>query len=134
VSDTFLCFELTNNLSQILSDLDCSFFLVTVDLWSADGQHEMNLVLHPSSTERHPSSKPKKKGGSTSTPAHRPTQPGHSTPTTHYRATEVIDVHPALNQSHGLNILDRGLNTLCKRSCTLRKSRLLPASTTPCIR
>ena len=86
-----------NNLSQILSDLDCSFFLVTVDLWSADGQHEMNLVLHPSSTERHPSSKmTKKKVGSTSAPAHRPTPAGHSTPTLHYRATEVIDGYLAL--------------------------------------
>ena len=116
----------------ILSDLDCSFFLVTVDLWSADGQHEMNLVLHPSSTERHPSSKMKKKGGSTSTP-HRPTTAGHSTPTPHYRTTEVRV--PILLYIHiSWFLLDRGLNTLCKRSCTLRKSRLLPASTAPGIR
>lgn len=32
------------------SELDSSFFLVTVDLWSADGKREMNLVLHPSSS------------------------------------------------------------------------------------
>lgn len=35
------------------SDIDSSFFLVTVDLWSADGKQEMNLVLHPSSTDRY---------------------------------------------------------------------------------
>jgi len=34
------------------SDVDISFFLVTVDLWSADGKQEMNLVLHPSTSER----------------------------------------------------------------------------------
>ncbi|KAG9317352.1 velvet factor [Chiua virens] len=33
-----------------VDELDSSFFLVTVDLWSADGKREMNLVLHPSST------------------------------------------------------------------------------------
>ncbi|KAG6336583.1 hypothetical protein ID866_2492 [Astraeus odoratus] len=33
-----------------VDEVDCSFFLVTVDLWSADGKREMNLVLHPSST------------------------------------------------------------------------------------
>ncbi|KAF7975105.1 hypothetical protein HWV62_10383 [Athelia sp. TMB] len=32
--------------------IDTSFFLVTVDLWSEDGTQEMNLVLHPSSSER----------------------------------------------------------------------------------
>src|SRR6267154_1368444 len=36
--------------SLLLRDIDCSFFLVTVDLWSADGKREMNLVLHPSSS------------------------------------------------------------------------------------
>ncbi|TFK20353.1 hypothetical protein FA15DRAFT_599891 [Coprinopsis marcescibilis] len=36
-----------------VDDVDCSFFLVTVDLWSADGNQEMNLVLHPSSTDRY---------------------------------------------------------------------------------
>ncbi|OJA19310.1 hypothetical protein AZE42_00426 [Rhizopogon vesiculosus] len=33
-----------------VEEIDCSFFLVTVDLWSADGKREMNLVLHPSSS------------------------------------------------------------------------------------
>ncbi|KAF8351662.1 hypothetical protein F5887DRAFT_217818 [Amanita rubescens] len=28
-------------------ELDYSFFLVTVDLWSEDGKREVNLVLHP---------------------------------------------------------------------------------------
>lgn len=72
-----------------VDDIDSSFFLVTVDLWSADGQHEMNLVLHPSSNERyasHSSSKTKRRGGSTSTAAQRSTPVGYSA--THYRPTE----------------------------------------------
>ena len=48
------------------SEVDCSFFLVTVDLWSSDGMHEMNLVLHPSSADRYvpaqSSSKSKRRG------------------------------------------------------------------------
>ncbi|KAE9409936.1 hypothetical protein BT96DRAFT_461573 [Gymnopus androsaceus JB14] len=36
-----------------VDDIDSSFFLVTVDLWSADGKQEMNLVLHPSSADRY---------------------------------------------------------------------------------
>ncbi|KAK0230468.1 velvet factor [Armillaria fumosa] len=36
-----------------VDELDCSFFLVTVDLWSEDGKQEMNLVLHPSLAERY---------------------------------------------------------------------------------
>ncbi|KAK7676886.1 hypothetical protein QCA50_020142 [Cerrena zonata] len=43
-------------------EVDCSFFLVTVDLWSADGKHEMNLVLHPTSSDRYiPATAPKVK-------------------------------------------------------------------------
>ncbi|TFK99126.1 velvet factor [Pterulicium gracile] len=37
-----------------LDDIDISFFVVTVDLWSEDGKQEMNLVLHPSSNDRYP--------------------------------------------------------------------------------
>ncbi|THH20572.1 hypothetical protein EUX98_g8558 [Antrodiella citrinella] len=45
-----------------VDEVDCSFFLVTVDLWSADGKHEMNLVLHPTSADRYvPTSTPKAK-------------------------------------------------------------------------
>ncbi|KAI0346865.1 hypothetical protein BDW22DRAFT_466207 [Trametopsis cervina] len=36
-----------------VDEVDCSFFLVTVDLWSADGTKEMNLVLHPTSADRY---------------------------------------------------------------------------------
>ncbi|EIW82278.1 hypothetical protein CONPUDRAFT_72552 [Coniophora puteana RWD-64-598 SS2] len=60
-------------------DLDCSFFLVTVDLWSADGKREMNLVLHPSSSnERYmPASagKPRKRSSNASD-----TSRGHPSP------------------------------------------------------
>ncbi|KAJ3932990.1 MAG: velvet factor-domain-containing protein [Lentinula lateritia] len=41
-----------NGLVEV-DDVDCSFFVVTVDLWSADGKQEMNLVLHPSSADRY---------------------------------------------------------------------------------
>ncbi|OJT05350.1 hypothetical protein TRAPUB_3791 [Trametes pubescens] len=45
-----------------VDEVDCSFFLVTVDLWSADGKHEMNLVLHPTSADRYvPANTPKNK-------------------------------------------------------------------------
>ena len=60
----------------------------------------MNLVLHPSSTERHSSSKTKRRGGSTSATTHRPTPAGHSTPTPHYRPTEVKMFILLYNQSH----------------------------------
>ena len=74
---------------SVCSELDSSFFLVTVDLWSADGKREMNLVLHPSSsTDRHVSTvsaKPKKPRGSipsaTSPRSDHPSPPSsHSTP------------------------------------------------------
>jgi hypothetical protein len=34
------------------SEIDYTFFLATVDLWSEDGKREMNLVLHPTSSDR----------------------------------------------------------------------------------
>ncbi|KAG6903396.1 hypothetical protein C0995_005419 [Termitomyces sp. Mi166 len=64
-----------------VDDVDCSFFLVTVDLWSADGKHEMNLVLHPSSADRFVpphTTKTKRRGTSSSTP--HPRSSGNQTP------------------------------------------------------
>ena len=41
-------------------DTDISFFVVTVDLWSEDGQQEMNLVLNPNSSDRYvPATQPR---------------------------------------------------------------------------
>ncbi|KAJ7780922.1 velvet factor [Mycena metata] len=63
-----------------VDDIDCSFFVVTVDLWSEDGKFERNLVLHPSSGERYvpvQTTKPRRRGGSTTGP-HRS---GNQTPT-----------------------------------------------------
>ena len=57
------------------SEVDCSFFLVTVDLWSQDGDKEMNLVLHPTSSDRYvPSSQPKVKRRATTSSAAAPSQ------------------------------------------------------------
>lgn len=70
--------------SSNFREVDCSFFLVTVDLWSADGKHEMNLVLHPTSADRYvPSSTPKVKRrgtGSSMTPASQRTTRQNSAP------------------------------------------------------
>ncbi|KAF8165576.1 velvet factor [Crassisporium funariophilum] len=79
-----------------VDDVDCSFFLVTVDLWSADGKHEMNLVLHPSSADRyappHSSSKTRRRGASISAPTPRPTgsqtPAGRNSPAPPYRPGE----------------------------------------------
>ncbi|KAF5333238.1 hypothetical protein D9611_002518 [Ephemerocybe angulata] len=81
-----------------VDDVDGSFFLVTVDLWSADGKQEMNLVLHPSTAERYvPPNPPAKSvrrrntstsqqrssgnktpaGSSTPTPTQTPSSGGH---------------------------------------------------------
>ncbi|KAF5392968.1 hypothetical protein D9757_001286 [Collybiopsis confluens] len=56
-----------NSLVDVDSDIDCSFFLVTVDLWSADGKQEMNLVLHPSSADRYVPPAPQATPSSTKT-------------------------------------------------------------------
>ncbi|KAK7062024.1 velvet complex subunit B [Favolaschia claudopus] len=65
-----------------VDDVDCSFFVVTVDLWSEDGKHERNLVLHPSSGERYvpvqPAKPPRRRGGSTT--AGPSSRSGHQTP------------------------------------------------------
>ncbi|EPQ59151.1 hypothetical protein GLOTRDRAFT_70328 [Gloeophyllum trabeum ATCC 11539] len=39
-----------------VDDIDYTFFVVTVDLWSSDAKQEMNLVLHPSSSDRYQNS------------------------------------------------------------------------------
>ncbi|KAJ7087411.1 velvet factor [Mycena crocata] len=64
-----------------VDDVDCSFFLVTVDLWSEDGKHERNLVLHPSSGDRYvpvQTNKQRRRGGSSTVSA--PPRSGHQTP------------------------------------------------------
>lgn len=85
-----VCHPTSNLLILTLySELDFSFFLVTVDLWSADGKREMNLVLHPSSsTDRYASTmaaKPKKSRTTIPTVAsprsdHTSPPSSHSTP------------------------------------------------------
>ncbi|EGO02018.1 hypothetical protein SERLA73DRAFT_86143 [Serpula lacrymans var. lacrymans S7.3] len=88
-----------------VDDLDYSFFLVTVDLWSADGRKEMNLVLHPSSAERYVptthAAKPRRRGTgpAVSTPrnGHQSPTSSHSTPnSTHYQSRLPADQHTAM--------------------------------------
>jgi hypothetical protein len=57
-----------------VDDIDISFFVVTVDLWSEDGSQEMNLVLHPNSGDRY-------------VPAHMPRPKKHRGPSTGGRST-----------------------------------------------
>lgn len=115
------------------SEVDCSFFLVTVDLWSADGKHEMNLVLHPSSADRftptQSSSKTKRRGVSTSGPSARPpgnqTPAGRSTPTpSQYRPGDQVGqiaffFPTCLNE---IVVADGQHHAFFKRPCALRKS------------
>ncbi|TFK68183.1 hypothetical protein BDN72DRAFT_950568 [Pluteus cervinus] len=79
-----------------VDDVDCSFFLVTVDLWSGDGKREMNLVLHPSSADRYVppnAAKQRRRGTSSSAPQSRPsgnqTPAMRSTPTPQFRSDQV---------------------------------------------
>ncbi|KAL5507818.1 hypothetical protein ACEPAH_5436 [Sanghuangporus vaninii] len=65
-----------NNIVDV-DDIDVAFFVVTVDLWSADGKQEMNLVLHPSSADRYiPThvSKPRRRGNGPGTGPSAPDQ------------------------------------------------------------
>ncbi|KAI0775336.1 hypothetical protein BC629DRAFT_1594977 [Irpex lacteus] len=62
-----------------VDEVDCSFFLVTVDLWSADGTKEMNLVLHPTSADRYtPANAPKSKRRATTSSTAPPSQPSEA--------------------------------------------------------
>ncbi|PCH40865.1 hypothetical protein WOLCODRAFT_131571 [Wolfiporia cocos MD-104 SS10] len=45
-----------------VDEIDCSFFLVTVDLWDQHGREEMNLVLHPTSADRYVPANAQKSG------------------------------------------------------------------------
>lgn len=59
-----------------ISEIDVAFFVVTVDLWSQDAKHEMNLVLHPSSADRYiPThvTKPRRRGTAPTAPPFGPT-------------------------------------------------------------
>lgn len=84
------------------SEVDCSFFLVTVDLWSADGKHEMNLVLHPTSADRYvPANTPKNKRRgtvTTNTSNQRSTRqspaPSLPPPSTPQYSQQVCPCHP----------------------------------------
>ncbi|KAF8272115.1 velvet factor [Lactarius quietus] len=57
-------------------DIDCSFFVVTADLWSSDGKSERNLVLHPTSSDRYSTAQAPKK--------RRPNYPGEETSQTNF--------------------------------------------------
>lgn len=103
-----------------VDEVDCSFFLVTVDLWSADGAREMNLVLHPSSTsDRYVpvgASKPKQHRGSNpsvSSPRsdHPSPSSSHSTPTSATEPSRMpMDAQPSVNPVLGCATSAPGYN------------------------
>ena len=35
---------------MIRTDVDCNFFILSVDLWDSEGRHEQNLVMHPNTS------------------------------------------------------------------------------------
>ncbi|TCD67564.1 hypothetical protein EIP91_012261 [Steccherinum ochraceum] len=86
-----------------VDEVDCSFFLVTVDLWSADGKHEMNLVLHPTSADRYvPNTTPKAKRRGT-TGSNAPNQrSGRQSPTPSAAPTPGASQYPQQQQSTGM--------------------------------
>lgn len=76
------CLLVADN-TQMHSDIDISFFIVTVDLWSEDAKQEMNLVLHPSSQDRvvnsyssNSNNKTRRRGGSVAASRSRASSPG----------------------------------------------------------
>ncbi|KAG6378613.1 velvet factor [Boletus reticuloceps] len=92
-----------------VDELDFSFFLVTVDLWSADGTREMNLVLHPSSsTDRYLSTvatKPKKSRTTVPTAA-SPRSDHPSPPSSHSTPNSAPEPpRPPLDSQSGMSIL-----------------------------
>ncbi|KAG7447477.1 uncharacterized protein BT62DRAFT_930487 [Guyanagaster necrorhizus] len=73
-----------------VDDIDCSFFLVTVDLWSGDGKQETNLVLHPSLAERYVQQTKRRtsRSGQPPNPTRTPTPPPTMT-------TDLVYLEPA---------------------------------------
>jgi hypothetical protein len=99
------------------SDVECSFFLVTADLWSADGRKEMNLVSHPSSADRFvPShgSKSKRRSSALQSGQTSPVE-SHSGSTCSYPADgHVSDLSPRF---FTLGIKRLSVSVLCDISC-----------------
>ncbi|KAF9534673.1 velvet factor [Crepidotus variabilis] len=71
-----------------VDEVDCSFFIVTVDLFSSDGKQQTNLVLHPTAADRfapsQPTAKSTKKSSGDAAPLPRSSGPsGSQTPAGH---------------------------------------------------
>lgn len=83
-------------------DVDCSFFLVTADLWSSDGKHEMNLVLHPTSSDRYITTHaPKRRRtNAPSTSIHPPGDHANPTPSTSSPITPKFASRPTVEAQH----------------------------------
>ncbi|KAL1708549.1 velvet factor-domain-containing protein [Schizophyllum commune] len=82
-----------DNTQVEVDDIDCSFFLVTVDLWSEDGKQEMNLVLHPNAAQDRGPPMPAK--------PRRPTNPPPPS-NTHVRAAHIPHPpHASLTRAPG---------------------------------
>jgi hypothetical protein len=95
------------------SEIDWSFFLVTVDLWSADAKQEMNLVLHPSSTDRYMptlSSKNRRRGASTNQSQQSqsgPQTPVQPSPAPSYRPPEQVSFSPTSHSYFTIHMVRR---------------------------
>ncbi|KAJ7498605.1 velvet factor [Mycena latifolia] len=93
-----------------VDDVDCSFFLVTVDLWSEDGKHERNLVLHPSSGDRYvpvQATKQRRRGASSTVPPRSgqqtPISRSTPTPSQSYRGGEPPTSGPSMGSGYSSN-------------------------------
>lgn len=100
------------------SDVDYAFFIVCVDLWSADGKREMNLVLHPSSADRYiPTPAPKPRRRPVPVPPPRQT-PG--SPTKQHQMTTSFPLRPVDQPVRICSARVPLLLTHCSSRCRLR--------------
>jgi hypothetical protein len=83
------------------TDVDCNFFILAVDLWDETGEHEVNLVMHPSNATSAPSTSAPTSPSSSIYPP----QPWHSShPESGYHHYQNGYPHPQSGYiSHGNN-------------------------------
>src|SRR5215471_17852903 len=77
---------------MIRTDVDCNFFILSVDLWDSEGRHEQNLVMHPNTSS---SALTGSSANSPHTPTSYPTHGGYlsSDHSGYYRPPEYYPGH-----------------------------------------